>query len=307
MSTRPIDSNFGNGRRIEANGILGVFDNAAETLGLEPFHSDTLTETRRILDLVDDVNRAAWELKNTNHYKELADKLVAGEVTASKAVEAVTRAEQDANTSQGMHTPASKLAVNLKSAARAQVGTLDEKVVLDWFRPALDQATADAHHWCNIVDDIDGVEPHRDPPGLRSNQHQWEPRRVSLRRDKQLARAWADLDSALDTVYLIADYVHQLRTYEIISRPKTDTRDTIWSQVWETIPEGSFNSDTRPGRTREFFRCHRRQHSIGLPTATELDRNSGELENDDSQDAMLAARDVMANAGYKSIFPAPAR
>ena len=284
---------------------LALFDNAAETYGLEPFTSKGITEARRILNLADQVDAAAWAAKQNKPYKEIAGQLIAGGIDAAQAVAQVTDAEHTATMNSGQHTPAGRLVINVRGAATGHLRDQDEDKVLDWLAPVFDQASADASAHCDIVDSIIGTEPQRDGPGVRTRFHPWEPRAVPLRRDRRLARAWEDLAIALGTVYDIAATIHQMRATGIIRRPLADTRDTVWSQVWETIPEGAFTGDTRPGRVREFYRCNRHQHHLTLATSRELDRNAGELPNDEAaiQDATMAMRDRMADAGYQSIFP----
>lgn len=284
---------------------LALFTRAAETFALEPFTSESLTEAERILNLADDVGRASWAAKQEKPYARIASQLVTGDLDAAQAVTRITDAEHLARMNEGIHTPAERLAINVRAAAAPHVLNQDESKVLDWLTPALDQAAADASAHADVVDSIVGTEPQRDRPGVRSVYHHWEPRHNQLRSNRKLARSWDDLGAALADVYQLAAIVHEMRALGIIRRPLTDTRETVWSQVWETIPEGAFTGDTRPGRIREFYRCNRHQHRLGLPTAAELDRQAGELPHDENtiMDATAAMHDRMANAGYQSVFP----
>ena len=282
---------------------LALFTTASETFGLEPFTSDSLTEAERIIGLADQVNRASWDAKQRSAYKSVTARLIAGDLDPSQAVEQITEAEHLAAMQKGQHTPAARLIINIRQAATPHVKDQDEARVLDWLAPAFDQAAADAAAYADTVDSIIGPDPQRDPPGTRSIYHHWEPRQTQLKTNRRLARAWQDLDTALETVYQIASIVHEMRALGIIRKPLTDTRTTVWSQVWTTIPDGAFTSDTRPGRVREFYRCNRHQHQLGLPTAQELDANSSELPHEDNQDAKIATYRAMSNTGYQSVFP----
>lgn len=250
-------------RLAGAHVALALFTTASDTFGLDPYTSDSLTEAQRILDLADQVNQASWAAKRNSPYKSITARLISGDLDPGQAVDKVTEAEHFTKMQEGMHTPAGRLVINIRGAATPHVKDQDEARVLDWLAPAFDQAAADAAAHADTVDSIIGPDPQRDRPGVRSIYHHWEPRHQQLKRNRRLARAWEDLDTALGTVYQIAGIVHEMRALGIIRKPLTDTRTTVWSQVWTTIPEGAFTSDTRPGRVREFYRCNRHQHQLG--------------------------------------------
>lgn len=292
-------------RHTDAKTLLALFERAADTYGLEPFTSDGITEARRILDLADQVDRAAWDAKQNKPYKAISTALIDGALDPAEAVAKITQAEHQAKMNEGAHTPASRLAINIRGAAVPHVRNQDETTILEWLSAPFGQAVANASAHADVVDSILGTEPRRDAPGVRSLDHHWAPRANQLKRDRRLARAWEDLGLALDDVYTIAAIVHEMRANQIIRPALTDTRETVWAQVWETIPQGAFTGDTRPGRVREFYRCHRHQHRLTLATASQLDRNAGELPDDLDQIAeeSMRMRDRMANAGYQSVFP----
>lgn len=266
-----------------APAALALFTTAAEQFDLDEFTSDGITESRRILDLADKVERESWAAKQRKPHDKITRALIAGDLDPAQAVTLANDAEHQAKMNTGQHTPAGRVALNLRMSALRPLKGQDETAILDWLTPALDQAVADASAHADTIDHIIGAEPRRDPPGVRTVEHHWQPRQNALRRNRRLARAWEDLATALADVYRIAGTVHELRAHGIIRAPLTDTRTTVWSQVWETIPQGAFAADTPPGRVREFYRAHRHQHTLALATAKQLDNQAGEMPDNHEQ------------------------